>query len=141
VTDLQQDFRDLDRANDPQAGLRLLDTVGANAEAQEYKNLTFDMLELAPGQAVLDVGCGTGDDARTLATRAGPGGRVVGVDMSEAAIAEATRRSSGSGVPVEFRRGNALALEFPPDQFDRVRADRVFQHLEDPIRALRELVR
>lgn len=141
MTDLRKDFRDLDRAHDPEAGLRYLDAVGSHADTREYKSQTFEMLELASGHTVLDVGCGTGDDARALAARVGPGGRVVGVDISEAAVAEATKRSAGSSAPVEFRRGDALSLDFPADQFDGVRADRVFIHLEDPTRALLELVR
>lgn len=137
----QQDFRHLDRARDPQAGLRYLDAVAAVAAVKEYKEQTFEMLEVGPGHSVLDVGCGTGDDARALAARVEPGGRVVGVDMSEAAIAEAIKRSAGLTARVEFRRCDALELEFPSDEFDGARADRVLLHVEDPGRALSELIR
>ena len=61
--------------------------------------------------------------------------------LSEAAVAEAKKRSAGSTAPVEFRLGDAHELDFPTDYFDGARADRVFQHLEDPVREVQELVR
>ena len=142
MTDIQaEDFRHLDSAQDPQAVLTYLDTLGGLAAARAYKRQSFEMLEVGPGQTVLDVGCGTGDDARSIADLVGPRGRVVAVDRSEAAIAEAIKRSAGSTARIEFRQGDALELEFPSDEFDGVRADRVLQHLEDPARALDELIR
>lgn len=140
MTDTRE-FRNLDQAADPSAMLRYLDSVSGAAGAQEYKRQSFELLEITPGQSVLDVGCGTGDDARMLAAVVGPTGRVVGVDLSKSAITEANRRSEGSTAPVEFRLGDAYELGFPADQFDAARADRIFQHLEDPARALQELLR
>src|SRR5215211_7777675 len=51
------------------------------------------------GEAVLDLGSGTGDDARRLAEATGPTGQVLGIDASEAMVAEARRRAAGSGLP------------------------------------------
>lgn len=135
------DFKNLDKAENPEALLGYLDVVSALAAAQEYKIRSFDLLGIVTGQAVLDVGCGTGDDARALAARVGPSGRVVGVDSSETAIEEAKRRSAGLSASVEFRVGDAVRLNFTNDEFDGARADRVFQHLENPAAALHELVR
>jgi SAM-dependent methyltransferase len=56
-------------------------------------------------------------------------------------IAEATQRSAGSGLPVEFRYGDAHRLDFPDSRFDSARAERVLQHLTDPARAIHELAR
>jgi ubiquinone/menaquinone biosynthesis C-methylase UbiE len=53
----------------------------------------IDALRLTGTETVLDAGCGTGADAMELAERAG---RVVGVDVSEALIAEARRRAEGT---------------------------------------------
>jgi ubiquinone/menaquinone biosynthesis C-methylase UbiE len=88
----------------------------------------------------VDIGCGLGDDACEVARRVWPTGRVVGVDSSEAMIAGARQRQDPS-LPVEFRVGDAYALEFADSSFDRCRAERVFHHLTDPGRALAELVR
>ncbi len=111
------------------------------AEAwRAYKPGSFALLELAEGDAVLDVGCGSGEDARALA-RLAPGVAVVGVDVSEEKIAEAHRLTLGIPRSVEFRVGDAYRLEFEAASFDACRADKVFHHLEDPPKALAEMVR
>jgi SAM-dependent methyltransferase len=71
----------------------------------------------------------------------GRAGRVVGVDKSLAMIKEAQRRAAGLDLPVEYRVGDAYALEFPDARFDRGRMDRVLHHLDDPQRAVAELAR
>jgi SAM-dependent methyltransferase len=106
-----------------------------------YKKRSFEFLGIQPGQRVLDVGCGAGDDALVLAKLVGPGGRVAGVDVAEAMIQSAQARARDLGVPVEFSVGDLLRLPFADGSFDRVRADRVFQHLADPTPALREMKR
>ena len=63
------------------------------------------------------------------------------VDSSDAMLAESRRRSQGSSLPVRFERGDALHLDFADDSFDGCRCDRTFMHLEDPRKALREMVR
>jgi SAM-dependent methyltransferase len=88
---------------------------------------------------VLDVGCGAGDDLGSLAELVGPTGRVVGVDNSETMLREARERTQG--LPVECHIGDAHHLDFAPDTFDGCRAERVFQHLENPLQAFAELVR
>ncbi|MGH7319219.1 MAG: methyltransferase domain-containing protein [Candidatus Rokuibacteriota bacterium] len=105
-----------------------------------YKAESYALLELAEGDHVLDVGCGTGDDARALALRA-RGASVVGVDVSEAKIGEAQTLTLGLPWPVEFRVGDAHRLDFEAGAFDACRADKVFHHLEDPRKALDEMVR
>ena len=56
-------------------------------------------------------------------------------------IGEARRRMYDTRLPVEFRVGDAQSLDFDDDTFDAVRAERVFQHLVDPVQALEELAR
>lgn len=105
-----------------------------------YKARSFALLELVEGDQVLDVGCGTGEDARELA-RLASGVSVVGVDTSAARIAEAQTRTLGIPRPVEFRVGDAYRLEFEDQTFDACRADKVFHHLDDPRKALSEMTR
>ena len=99
------------------------------------------LLKVQPGDRVLDAGCGTGDDARAIAALVAPGGCVVGIDSSETMIDAAQNRRRDNGVPVEFRTGDVHRLAFEDGVFDAARADRVFQHLDDPQRALAELIR
>jgi ubiquinone/menaquinone biosynthesis C-methylase UbiE len=105
-----------------------------------YKARSFDLLALADGDHVLDVGCGTGEDARSIAGRF-PGVSVVGIDASEDKIREARARTLGLPRPVDFRAGDAYALPFEDETFDASRADRVFHHLVDPEKALAEMAR
>ncbi|MBV9714840.1 MAG: methyltransferase domain-containing protein [Solirubrobacterales bacterium] len=105
-----------------------------------HKRASIQALALQSGQAAIDVGCGLGDDARRLADIAGPGGRVVGVDLSADLLGEARRRHQGAE-SLEFRDGDARALPFADGSFDGARSERVLQHIEGPAVAVRELAR
>ena len=129
-------FSDVDRSDDPQARVQYLDLV---TNTTDYKRESIALLGLQPGDSVLDVGCGAGDDVRLAAELVGPSGRAVGIDPSATMIGEAKRR--GQPEPVEFQQGDVYHLTFPDDSFDAVRADRVFQHLLDPLLALAEMMR
>ncbi|GAA1952232.1 methyltransferase domain-containing protein [Agromyces allii] len=96
---------------------------------------------LREGLAVLDVGSGPGTISIDLARRVRPG-RVIGVDASADIVAQANGLAASSGVDnVEFRVGDAYALEFDDDSFDVVHTHQVLQHLKHPIDALKEFRR
>src|SRR5437764_13145621 len=61
------------------------------------KERTYDCMNIRPGSAVLDVGCGPGTDTIPLAGRVGPGGHGVGVDYDGEMGAEANRRGAAAG--------------------------------------------
>jgi ubiquinone/menaquinone biosynthesis C-methylase UbiE len=69
------------------------------------------------GEFVLDIGCGWGGMAVALAPRVLPGGRVLGLDVSELMLARA-RQLLPSGLPVEFVLGDATAHLFEPGRAD-----------------------
>jgi SAM-dependent methyltransferase len=132
-------FSDVDgstRADDLVDYLAVLADRLAGARREGY-----EMLRLKPGVAVLDVGCGAGEVCVELAVRVGPRGKVAGIDPSEAMIAAAKRAADASGQRVDLRVASIYALPFPDGAFDAVRAERVFQHLEDPEAGLREMLR
>ncbi len=108
---------------------------------QQVKQLTIHLLEVHSGQHILDLGCGTGEDVRALAQHVGPNGSVFGVDIREEVIHEAIQRHHDLGSHVQFMHGDAYQLNFDDNFFDGCRADRLFQHLERPGDALREMVR
>ncbi|MEZ5208347.1 MAG: methyltransferase domain-containing protein [Acidimicrobiales bacterium] len=95
---------------------------------------------LRPGMDLLDVGCGPGTITLDLARRVAPG-RVVGVDASDAVIAEAQARATETGSAATFAVGDVYALDAEDRSFDVVHAHQVLQHLADPVAALRELRR
>ncbi len=80
------------------------------ARSGHFRTLTNALLEMAPlspGARVLDVGCGTGASTSVLAGAAGPGGRVVGVDISLGMLKKAHTR-----VPeVVFVQADACRLD------------------------------
>jgi len=73
------------------------------------------------GEAVLDVGCGAGVDVFVAALRAGPEGRVCGVDATPAMVAKASATAVAAGLGnVEIREARADVLPFPDRSFDVV---------------------
>jgi ubiquinone/menaquinone biosynthesis C-methylase UbiE len=105
------------------------------------KNEILRRLALEPGHRVLDVGCGNGTDVLEIARHVGPTGEVVGVDVNEEAIKGAIDRSLFAGVSASFQVASAYALPFPDGCFDACRAERMVQHLADPVAAVREMLR
>ncbi|BDG05489.1 class I SAM-dependent methyltransferase [Anaeromyxobacter oryzae] len=85
--------------------------LGADVAARASR-----LLDLAPGSAVLDLGCGPGRVAVPLARM---GHRVVGVDAQRGYLARARAWAAREGVTVELRHANVAELELPP-VFDAV---------------------
>src|SRR3712207_4667520 len=71
----------------------------------------FSLGELRSGQSVVDVGCGAGIDSLIAAKKAGPKGRVIGVDMTPSMLEKARQGAKEAGLKnVEFREGYAEEL-------------------------------
>jgi SAM-dependent methyltransferase len=101
--------------------------------------------ELAPGQSLLDVGCGPGSITADLAKLVAPG-RVTAVDNSAEVLAQAEQAAVAAGLDtgpdgIVFEVADVHALPYPDDSFDVVHAHQVLQHVADPVLALRELRR
>lgn len=110
--------------------------VGAHAARTVENSAAYLEPLLAPGLRVLDVGCGPGSISIDLARRVGPGGSVVGIDMSAEVVEIARRAAKEAGVSnVRFRVGDAYDPA-PGERFDVVHAHQVLQHLGDPVGAL-----
>lgn len=85
-----------------------------------------------PGQAALDIGCGTGQDAVALAAA---GWRAVGIDVSAEALGVARRRSAQYGVQVDWHQADATNLPFASAAFQLVVDRGCFHHIPDGQRA------
>jgi ubiquinone/menaquinone biosynthesis C-methylase UbiE len=130
--------------NHPRARFGFLDAENRKPEIQAAKQRSLARLALQPGDRVLDVGCGPGDDARALAALVGAQGLVVGIDVDPMMLAEAERRSAetpSTSAPVQFRLGDVYAIDAADASFEACRAERVFLHLAEPARALAEMIR
>ncbi len=130
----------INESSRPDYYVHTLATITGWEFVQEYKQLSYALLQLGPGDWVLDMGCGMGDDVAQLAERVGYTGRAIGIDLSQEMIAQARQRHQHLPQS-EFQVADATALPFPDASFQACRADRVFQHLARREQALAELVR
>jgi SAM-dependent methyltransferase len=71
----------------------------------------------APGEHILDIGCGAGQTSLELARAVGAGGAVLGVDLSELLLDLARRRGAGMAA-FDVRQGDAQTFAFEPGAFD-----------------------
>ena len=92
-----------------------------------------------PGEAALDIACGTGAVTRLAAERM-VSGRVVGLDFNPGMLAVA-RSVPNSGVAIEWFEGSALSLPFDDSSFDVVFCQLGLQFFPDRPLALREMKR
>jgi ubiquinone/menaquinone biosynthesis C-methylase UbiE len=118
-------FTHVDRNKDPDFFIRFMDEAQKPLAIQASKRLMLERIALAPGEAVLDVGCGPGTDVFEMVQIVGPTGRLVGLDASEVMIAEARRRAKELHVPITFEVGEVQALPFTNGTFDVCRAERL----------------
>src|SRR6516225_12289893 len=86
--DITGGFTRVDQTKDPRFFIEFLDARKTVEGERDVKDLITQLLALKPGMEVLDVGCGTGDDAREMAAAVGRNGRAVGIDLSDTVITE-----------------------------------------------------
>jgi len=111
--------------------------------ARAMRAATADLAHITPGDAVLDVGCGTGDLTMAARARAGAAGTVHGIDAAPAMIAAARGKAARAGYAIDYRVAAVEALPFPDATFDVVVSSLMMHHLPNDLkhRALIEMRR
>jgi SAM-dependent methyltransferase len=101
------------------------------------------LLELHPGDGVLDVACGTGNFTRRFARSVGPEGLAVGIDLSVTMLgrAVADTRAAGLDAQTAYVRGDAEQLPFRAASFDAVCCFAALNLMADPIASIQSMAR
>ena len=120
----------------------LLRIIWGRAE-RAYRDRVIQLAALQAGDAVLDVGCGTGSQAIVAKRRVGASGMIVGIDASPEMITRAKAKAAKAGMAIEFRLAVAEALPFADATFDAVLTTTVLHCLPDGARraGLSEMIR
>ncbi len=136
-------FEAVDQTKDPLAFARYLNEVNSLETIRRYKDKVHALLRVRDGDSILDVGCGIGIDTEEIAVLFGPNIKIVGIDSSELMIGIANLSLSKvkNLTPIAYAVQDAHSLSFGDNEFDISRADRTLQHLIDPRKALREMIR
>ena len=125
------------------AGYDLLMWLLHFGRERAFREEILELATLAPGESVLDVGCGTGTLAIASRNRVGPSGSVYGIDASPEMIARARAKARKRHVNVEFENAAAEVLPFPDARFDVILSTIMLHHLPRRVRqqAAREMRR
>jgi ubiquinone/menaquinone biosynthesis C-methylase UbiE len=101
----------------------------------------FFMPYLRPGMKLLDCGCGPGTITLGLAQTIFPG-TVTAIDQEASQICIARENAAKQAIDnVDFIEASVYTLPFPDNSFDAVFSHALFEHLQQPLQALRELWR
>ncbi len=115
--------------------------VMAHRDSNRRRNAwTVQLLDLQPGDHVLEIGYGPGLSIQRAAELA-PLGRVVGIDHSEVMLRQARRRNRRAVASGQVRlvRGGVADLAGQPAEYHKVLAVNVFMFWPDPVAALRQV--
>jgi ubiquinone/menaquinone biosynthesis C-methylase UbiE len=98
-------------------------------------------VQIHPGDAVLDLACGTGLATRRAAELAGPTGRVIGLDLNRGMLDMARAHAPPTGARIEWHEGSALELPFTDGELQAIVCQQGVQFFPDLAQAAREMAR
>ncbi|HEV2713152.1 MAG TPA: methyltransferase domain-containing protein [Gaiellaceae bacterium] len=111
---------------------------GVTETIADIHRVAIERLDPQPGQRLLDLACGTGAVAELAAAA---GADVVGVDIAPALIEQARERAAERGLAIDYRTGDAEALELEDASFDLVASTCGIMFAPDHQAVARELAR
>ncbi len=104
--------------------------------------MLLEMLDLLPGESVIDIACGSGLLTFPAMRSIGGSGRMVATDISEGMLNQAGAIAAAKGIAnLEFGRMDAETLEFGTGTFDAAMCGLGLMYVADPLAALREMHR
>ena len=106
---------------------------------RDEQRIALGMLDLSPGDTVLDVACGPGNFTREFGRAVGDSGLVVGIDASRQMLGRAVREAAAANIA--YVRGDASALPFREASFDAVCCFAALYLIEEPFKAIDEIAR
>ena len=111
--------------------------IGGRQASEDF----LGQLDLSPGKHVLDVGCGLGGAARSVANRYGC--RVTGIDLTPEYVetAKVLRRWVGLDSSISLHQGSALSMPFADRAFDRAYMLHVAMNIDDKAKLCSEVSR
>ncbi len=115
-----------------------------DASAESFAGVANPFLlgPLAPGERVLDLGCGAGTDSLVAAQMVAPDGRVTGIDMTPEMLAKARASATEMGLAnVEFVEGEAEDMPFEDASLDVVISNGVIDLIPDKEAVFSEILR
>lgn len=130
----------------PEEARRTYDRLGSTLDRTERfearaKSRGVQLLELAPGERVVELGVGTGRVAERLLALVGAEGRVIGLDLSKVMLGLARRRAEAAGLtgPLELHERDAAKTGLPGGAADALYTSYLLDLL--PESAIRDVVR
>jgi ubiquinone/menaquinone biosynthesis C-methylase UbiE len=99
-----------------------------------FREKTLDLAQVAPGESVLDIGCGTGTLAIAAKRRVGSSASVTGIDASPQMIARARKKALRVGADVTFAAADVENLPYAAGSFDLVLSTVMLHHLSEDAR-------
>ena len=100
----------------------------------QLREETVRLAPVVPGNAVLEVGCGTGTLTLAAKRQAGPTGQVCGIDVIPGMIEASQQKAAQAGADITFQLGSIDNIPFPDSHFDVVLCSFMIFHMSDTTR-------
>jgi SAM-dependent methyltransferase len=124
------------------AGMQAYEDALVSAVFVPWGEYLLDVLEVTPGEQLLDIATGPGTVARLASSRVGAEGYVLATDLSDAMLNIAKAKGSvPGGSRIEYRRSPAAPLQAPDAAFDVACCQHGLQFFPDRLEALEEVRR
>ncbi len=100
----------------------------------KLREMTVNLAQVKPGDSVLEIGCGTGTLTIEAKRKAGPLGKVFGIDIIPGMIELSRQKAAKANLDVTFQLGSIDQIPFPDGQFDVVMCSFMIFHMSEAVR-------